>query len=64
MGRIGLLRARWSALSRHHRLGLCAAALVGASLVGATVQATSGGATPAPVVWRDHVVDPTTTGTR
>jgi hypothetical protein len=64
MGQIGPVRTRWSALPRRRRFGLCAAALVAAGLVGATVQATSSGSTPAPVVWRDHVVDSTMTGTR
>ena len=58
MGRIGPVQTRWSELTRRRRLGVCAAALVAAGLVGATVEATSGQRTPAPVVWRDHVVEP------
>jgi hypothetical protein len=63
MGRIGRWRARWSGLSRPRRLGAIAAVAVAAGVVGVAVEAGSGDGIPAPIVWQDHVLDPTTTTT-
>ena len=52
-------------MGRIRRFGLIAAFAVIAGLIGAAVvSSTSDGGNPAPIVWRDHVVDPTTTTTR
>ena len=64
MGRIGGWRARWSELSRPGRIGAIAAVAVAAGLVGIAVEAGSDDGVPAPIVWRDYVLDPTTTTTR
>jgi hypothetical protein len=63
MGRIRSVQARWTALSRPRRLAAIATVAVAAGLAGAAAEAGSGHGTPAPVVWRDHVVDPTTSTT-
>jgi len=64
MGRIGTLRATWSRLSRLGRTGLVAGAVAaGAVVAGAAVHAGSGGGTPAPIVWHDHVTDGSATPT-
>ena len=52
-------------MGRIRRFGLIAAFAVVAGLIGAAVVSSgSDGGKPAPIVWRDHVVDPTTTTTR
>jgi hypothetical protein len=50
-------------MSRIRRLGVVAVFTLIAGLIGAAISA-SGDSAPAPVVWRDHVLDPTTTSTR
>ncbi len=64
MGRISRWRARWSELSRSRRLAGIAAVAVAAGLVGIAVEAGSDDGVPAPIVWRDYVLDPSTTTTR
>ena len=63
MGQIGRWQVRWSALSRRRRLGAIAAMALAAGLVGVAVESASGDGFPAPVVWRDHVLETTTTNT-
>ena len=63
MGRIGALRARWSARSRRHRAGVVAVVVVTAGLVGVGISASSSQGSRAPVVWHDHVADPGSTTT-
>ena len=63
MGRMGRWRAKWSALSRPRRLAAIAAVTVAAGLMGAVAESRPDDGIPAPVVWRDHVLDPTTTST-
>jgi hypothetical protein len=64
MGRIGRWRARWAGLSRPRRLRAIAAVALAAGLVGVAVEAGSDDGIPAPIVWRDHVLDQTTPGSR
>ncbi|HKN38705.1 MAG TPA: hypothetical protein VJ456_06320, partial [Acidimicrobiia bacterium] len=62
MGRMGALRARWSGLPPRRRAGVAAVAVaVTAGLIAVGAVAGSGGGAPAPVIWRDHVADPTVT---
>jgi hypothetical protein len=51
-------------MGRIRRLGLIAAFFVIAGLIGAAVISGSGDGVPAPIVWRDRVLDPTTTTSR
>jgi hypothetical protein len=51
-------------MGRIRRFGLLAALAVITGLIGAAVISGSGDDVPAPIVWRDHVLDPTTTSTR
>jgi hypothetical protein len=48
-------------MGRTARLGIIAALAIAAGLIGAGVFSASDGGTPAPVVWRDHVVESTPT---
>ena len=64
MGRIGDWRVGWSGLSRSRRRAAIAAVAVAAGLVGIAVEAGSDDGVPAPIVWRDYVLDPTTATTR
>ena len=50
-------------MGRIRRFSLIAAFVVIAGLIGAAVLAGSDDGSPAPIVWRDHVLDPTTTST-
>jgi hypothetical protein len=50
-------------MSRIRRLSVVAVFAVITGLIGAVIAASDGG-TPAPIVWHDHVLDPTTTSTR
>ena len=63
MGQIGRWQTRWSAQPRPRRLGAIVAVVLAAGLLSVAVEAGSDDGTPAPVVWRDHVLDPTTTST-
>jgi len=52
-------------MGRIRRLGLIAAFFVITGLIGAAVvSSTSDDGLPAPIVWRDRVLDPTTTTSR
>jgi hypothetical protein len=51
-------------MGRIRRFGLIAAFAVIAGLIGVAVFSASDDGVPAPIVWRDHVLDPTTTSTR
>jgi hypothetical protein len=51
-------------MGRIRRLGLIAAFAVTAALIGAAVHSATDGGVPAPVVWQDRILDPTTPGTR
>jgi hypothetical protein len=51
-------------MGRIRRLGLTATFAVTAALIGAAVHSATDDSVPAPVVWRDHVVDPAMTNTR
>ncbi|MCA1847344.1 MAG: hypothetical protein LC792_29995 [Actinobacteria bacterium] len=51
-------------MRRIRRFGVIAAFAVMAGLIGAAVMSASNEGNPAPIVWRDHVLDPTTTSTR
>jgi hypothetical protein len=48
-------------MGRTRRLGIAAALALAAAVIGVGVVAASGDRTPAPVVWRDQVVDSTPT---
>jgi hypothetical protein len=48
-------------MGRIRRLGLITAFAVIAGLIGAVVLSASDDGVPAPIVWRDHVIDSTTT---
>ena len=50
-------------MRRIRRFGVIAAFAVIAGLIGAVIS-TSDDGVPAPIVWRDHVIEPTTTSTR
>jgi hypothetical protein len=50
-------------MGRIRRLGFIAAFFVIAGLIGAAVISGSGDGVPAPIVWRDHVLESTTTST-
>ena len=50
-------------MGRIRRFSLIAAFAAIAGLIGAAVISTSNDGNPAPVVWHDHVLDPTTTST-
>jgi hypothetical protein len=60
---MGRWRAKWSALSGPGRLGAIAAVALAVGLMGVAVESGAHDGIPAPVVWRDHVLDPTTTTT-
>jgi hypothetical protein len=64
MGRMGALWARWSGLPPGRRAVVAAAVAVAAGLLGVGAVAGSGEHPPAPVIWRDHVVDRTATTIR
>jgi hypothetical protein len=51
-------------MRRIRRFGVIAVFAVIATVIGAAVIAASDDGIPAPIVWRDHVLDPTTTSTR
>jgi hypothetical protein len=51
-------------MGRIRRFGLIATFTVIAGLVGVAVYSASDDSVPAPIVWRDHVIDSTTTTTR
>ena len=50
-------------MGRIRRFGLIAAFVVIAGLIGAAVLSGSDHGVPAPIVWQDHVLNPTTPST-
>jgi hypothetical protein len=51
-------------MRRIRRFGVIAVFAVIAAVIGGAVISASDDSIPAPIVWRDHVLDPTTTSTR
>ena len=51
-------------MGRIRRLGLIATSAVIAVLIGVAVYSATDDGVPAPIVWRDHILDPTTPSTR